>query len=58
LAGVSNIDGLDPFDYHARQRLVELEKALIDLEDLDLSLAARLQQFLDDARSKGGPSGA
>ena len=48
--GLQAIDGLTVLQWHAKQRLVELEKALISLEDLDTALAAQIQRHIDQAR--------
>lgn len=47
---LSLIDGLPLLKWVERQRVVELEKILIALEDSDPALAAALQARVDQAR--------
>lgn len=50
LGKTTTLDGLSVAAYFSRQRGVELEKFLIEIEDAQPELAAHLQKYLDDAR--------
>ena len=45
--GLNELDGLPIQNWYEKQRLAELEKFLIEVEDADPALAAALQQQID-----------
>jgi hypothetical protein len=53
-AGVADVGGLSVAAFHARQRVRELQRELLAIEDDDPALAALVQQQIDHARQLGG----
>lgn len=47
---VDGVDGLTFFQWHAKNRIAQLERLLILLEDSNPALAAALQHHVDQAR--------
>jgi hypothetical protein len=53
--GVTEIEGLAVIDWYNRQRRAELDRLLLESEDMNPWLGALLQQRIDEAKRRSSP---
>jgi hypothetical protein len=53
-AGFSEIEGVPPLDWLRQQEAIQLQKALIQLEDRNPTVAAHMQRIFDENARRNG----